>query len=547
MDLSRLSDEDLQAIQSGDMSKVSSGGLAYLAGQAAPKETKGSYAQDVVSNLWPSAKKYGEGIINSVIHPLDTAKGVIDLGAGALQNALPESVVQWVGEDKPSRQVATDVGHGLAHRYGGLDNVTETFRTDPVGVVGDASMLLTGGASAAKMATMPRTAAALNTAATVTNPVNVINNPLVRKAGSFVAQAPTKIIGDVSTGAGAGALETAYDATKRGGAAAKDYWNNLRGNIPPDEVIAKAREGVANLRKTMTDQYRTLKNDPTGSKMGWADDPTPLSFNGVAQAYKDALDKYSFEGVTKPGVAPVAADVKAVLDDWYTNAQTNPAFLSIEGLDALKQHLGSIYPTDVANRTGRSFASDVVEGVKKTISAQAPTYRKSLHEYWNKASELDDITRELSLGPTANTGTTLRKLQAIMRGNAGAGWEYRKSLGNKLADAGGDVGPSLAGQALNSWTPRGMARYTDPALLFGAGATTGAWAPALAAAPLASPRLMGELYGGLGTVARGANNAKAGAANIVRPLTSRFPPTLPTVPGGLNAIRSIQELSQEQQ
>lgn len=542
MDLSRLSESDLQAVAAGDLSKVSASGLAYLSGQeeTAPEST-GSYAGDVVSNVWPSAKRFAGGIKDAVLHPLDTARGVVDLGAGALQNALPEALVQTVGEEPESRKVADQFGQNLTQRYGGASNIAETFRTDPVGVAADVSLLLTGGASGARAVSMPRTAKALNTAAQVTNPVNVVNNPVVKAGVSKVAELPTRIIGDMFTGAGAGALQTAYDATKQGGAAAKDYWDNLRGGVPPDEVIAKAQEGVANLRKTMTDQYRILKNDPTGNKMGWADDKTPLSFNGVAQAYTDALDKYSYKGVTKPGVAPVAADVKAVLDEWYTKAQTDPAFLSIEGLDALKQHLNSIYPTDVANRTGRSFASEVVEGVKKTISAQAPTYRKSLHEYWNKASELDDITRELSLGPTANTGTTLRKLQAIMRGNAGAGWEYRKSLSNKLANAGADVGPALSGQALGSWTPRGLAKYTDPAILLGLGAGTGAWAPAVAGLPFASPRVMGEVYGGLGTVARGVNKSKQAVVNATQPQR------LPSISGGLNAIRSIEELSQEEQ
>jgi hypothetical protein len=541
MDLSRLSDEDLQALQAGDMSKVSSGALAYLAGQAKPTpktETTGSYVGDVVSNLLPSAKRYGEGIVNAVIHPLDTARSVIDMGAGALQNALPESLVQFIGEDKPSRQLAADVGHGLTQRYGGLGNAAETFRTDPVGVAGDASMLLSGGAGLAKVATLPRTAGVLGTAAKLTNPVNLVNNPVTRSAAAI----PTKMIGDVLTGAGAGSLQTAYDATKAGGKSALDYWSNLRGDVPPDEVIDIAHRGVSNLRKEMVDKYRTLKNDPTGQNMGWADDPTPLSFTGVDQAFQDAMNKFSFHGTPQPGVIPVATDIKNVLDDWKLMGRADPAYLSVEGLDALKRHLNAIYPADVANRTGRSFASAVVDGVKNTISQQAPQYRGAMHEYWADSSKLDDITRELSLGPNANTGTTLRKLQAIMRGNAGAGWEYRKSLGETLADAGGDVGPSLAGQALNSWTPRGLAKYADPAMLVTA-ASTGNLAPALAAAPMTSPRLMGELYGGLGTLARRTGAVKSAIQSAVQPQS------MPSLQDLLNATRTrgLDELGQKYQ
>ena len=39
-----------------------------------------------------------------------TTKAVLDLGAGILQNALPERLVQAVGEDKASRDLASKVG-----------------------------------------------------------------------------------------------------------------------------------------------------------------------------------------------------------------------------------------------------------------------------------------------------------------------------------------------------------------------------------------------------------------------------------------------------
>lgn len=532
MDLSRLSDSDLEALQAGDLSKVSSGGLAYLAGQAEPQKPSGSYGADVVSNIWPSAKRYAGNIADAVLHPLDTARGVVDLGAGALQNALPEALVQAIGEEPESRKVASAAGEGLAQRYGSPERIAETFRTDPVGVAGDASMLLTGGASGARMATLPKVAKVLDKAATLTNPVNVVNNPVTRKALSAAADVPTQLIGGVTTGAGSSSLTAAYDATRRGGNAAEAYWDNLRKKVPPDEVLNRAQEGIQNLRKAMADRYKVNKD----GSMGWAADKTPLSFQGVEQAYADAIDKFSFKGTPQPGISPVASDIRAVLDDWKTKAAADPAYLSIEGLDALKRHLAQVYPTDVANRSGRSFASAVVDGVKQTISAQAPTYRAALHEYWKDASKLDDITRELSLGPKANTGTTLRKLQSLMRSNAGAGWEYRQDLGRTLAEAGGDLMPGLAGQALSSVIPRGLAKWGEGALV-GGSLAAGGMGPALAVAPMGSPRLMGEVYGGLGTVARGLNKGKQAVVGVTQPQH------VPTLSEMLNASAGLEELA----
>ena len=40
-----------------------------------------------------------KSIYDAVTNPLTTAKSVLDVGAGALQNVLPERFVQAVGED----------------------------------------------------------------------------------------------------------------------------------------------------------------------------------------------------------------------------------------------------------------------------------------------------------------------------------------------------------------------------------------------------------------------------------------------------------------
>ena len=63
-------------------------------------------ASGAASNMVPSLGRMASGIFEAVTSPVKTAKSVLDLGAGALQNVLPESLVQAVGEDKSSRNVA---------------------------------------------------------------------------------------------------------------------------------------------------------------------------------------------------------------------------------------------------------------------------------------------------------------------------------------------------------------------------------------------------------------------------------------------------------
>jgi hypothetical protein len=497
-----------------------------------------TYAGDVARNIVPSAQNYFGNMAHAVMHPIDTAGNVADVLAGGLQNALPESVVQTLGEDKQSRAKADAVGQFFKDRYGSWEQAQEAFRTDPVGVAGDLSMLLGGVSGAAKLSN-PAAAAAgltkpLDIAAKVTNPMWVAGKG-VHGTLTGVRKGAAKVLGDVTTGAGYSALENAYSSTKAGGQAAKDYWANLRGGEDIEKVVETARQGLDSMRKSMIDEYKVLKNNPDPhiqakvaagvvprSAMGWADDTTPLNFQGVEDAYLRAINKFSFKGITKPGVGAVADDVRALLDHWKAKAAKDPSFITAEGLDQLKQHLNDIYPKDIANRAGRSFATEVVKEVKKTIINQMPQYKKSMLKYWDKSDELDQIQRELSLGERASVGTALRKLQSIMRNNANTSFGYRENLAGKLAEKGGvDIMPALSGQALNPAFPRGLKPLmADVPIAYGAASVAGLPA-ALASMFSASPRLAGEIYGGLGTLAKWTDKA-------------------PYSPGMMNAIERLQ-------
>jgi hypothetical protein len=56
MDLTKLSDEDLMALQSGDLSKVSEAGLAVLSGAEAPKQTKKMTREEAFKDLLTSPR-----------------------------------------------------------------------------------------------------------------------------------------------------------------------------------------------------------------------------------------------------------------------------------------------------------------------------------------------------------------------------------------------------------------------------------------------------------------------------------------------------------
>jgi hypothetical protein len=174
----------------------------------------GEVGTQAIQNLGPSAKNLATGLGTAVMHPIDTTGSLLNLGAGALQNILPEQLVNFVNQvdannpkaiqaAKRATDTANAVGGFYAQRYGTIDGLKRAIAQDPVGVAADFSTLLTGGAGAvgkigkvAESANLPMVAKpaniganALRTAANVTNPINALVAPATGVVRMF---GPTK-------------------------------------------------------------------------------------------------------------------------------------------------------------------------------------------------------------------------------------------------------------------------------------------------------------------------------------------------------------------
>ena len=129
-------------------------------------------------NFPQSYQKFGREALEMVTSPIQTAKGFVDLGAGVLQNVLPQGVVDFVNSfssdpanAKRAVEVANAVGGVLKDKYGDYESIKRTLAEDPIAFAADLSTLLSGGAGLAKTGGMARTAAGLTKAATYTNPL----------------------------------------------------------------------------------------------------------------------------------------------------------------------------------------------------------------------------------------------------------------------------------------------------------------------------------------------------------------------------------------
>lgn len=447
-------------------------------------------AQSAIANAPASAGRMVQDIYQAVTSPVQTAKTVLDIGAGTLQNLLPESLVRMIGEDRPSRQVASQVGEFYKQRYGSEEGLKKAVATDPVGVMADLSTILTGGAAVAPRAV----SAPLKAAATAVDPL-ALTARATQQSANLVGRTVAPVLG-MTTGTGTEPIVQAFRAGAEGGERAKMFTENLRGTAQITDVLDAAKQNLANMNLAKQAEYR---QNMTAIKT----DKTVLGFDGIDKSLENALGKVTFKGKVKnESAANKLAEVQAKINDWKNLDPTE--FHTPEGLDALKQQVGDILETiPFEQKTARMVVGDVYNSLKQEINKQAPTYAKTMKAYSDASEQIKEIERALSLGQRASADTALRKLQSIMRNNVNTNYGQRLNLATQLEAAGGrQMMPALAGQALSDLAPRGIQRATAP--IGGIGLFTTGGLPAVAGGALASsPRVVGEAAYGAGVGARG--------------------------------------------
>lgn len=465
----------------------------------AQDRTWGQVARESISNIPSSAGRFASGIYEAVAHPLQTGQAVLDIGAGGLQAMMPQSVLDAVERIDPNPQaaqrargVAGQVGDIYRGRYGSESGFKEAIATDPVGVLSDASTVLTGGAMIAPQA--GKLASVLRKGAELTNPITPVVAG-VKAAGKAVGSAVPFVTG-MTTGAGSAPIKEAYKAGKEGGARGSLFAENMRGRANMTDVLDDARFNLEAMNRAKQAEYRygtvNLRNDKT-----------VLDLGDIDTAINDALGKVTFKGQVKnQRAADAVSEVKGMIDQWKT---LDPAqYHTPEGLDALKQQINGVLeglPFD--QKTARSAVGGVHSAVKDAISKQAPEYTRVMRDYSEASALIKDIEKALSLGKNAAVDTSMRKLQSIMRNNVNTNYGQRATLVEELERQGGRLlQPQLAGQALGNWTPRGIQTATTPLATYG-GYAAGGIPGALGTAAASSPRLIGEAAYGAGRVAGG--------------------------------------------
>ena len=316
------------------------------------------YLLKTLKNVPRSAGKFVGGIYEAVTSPIETAKGLVDIGAGAIQNVLPQGVVDFVNSfsSDPSNAeravaAANAVGGMYKDRYGDYESIKRTIAEDPVGAAADLSTLFSGGALAtAKIA--PTVSQGLTKAATVTNPLSVVTKPVEMYAKSKNAllqgQKQTNVVRDANLLA----------AQKEGYVVTPSSLDPTGANIVKERIAGKTHlEQLASIKnQTITDNLaRKAVGLPENAQL------TPEVMKGIREA------EYTKGYAPLKKLGEIAADDVYITDLANIEAKYTGASKSFPGV--VPDEVGKLIKGFLVDKFDSGDVVDVVRNLREQASA----------------------------------------------------------------------------------------------------------------------------------------------------------------------------------
>lgn len=253
---------------------------------------------EAVKNIPRSAKQFATNLYDAITSPIETASAVLDIGAGALQNVLPDPVVNFINRFNANPaaadravKAANAVGGMYKERYGSYEGVKRTLAEDPVGFAADMSTLLAAGSTLTGRAA-PAASVALGRAATLTNPLT----PVVKTAQFAIEQKRKVLPSALQAEQQANAVR---DATLAAGQ--KEGYQVTPGSISPTgkNILAERMAGKTHLEQLASVNNQAVTDRLARRAVGLPEN-TPLTPEGMRQIRADEYAK-GYEPINKIG------------------------------------------------------------------------------------------------------------------------------------------------------------------------------------------------------------------------------------------------------
>lgn len=447
-------------------------------------------------NLIPSTVSLIGDLYEAVTNPVETVTTLSQVIGGGMRKGLKNLGID-VGERPDSEEKFEAVVNEMSKKYGTIEGFKEALATDPASILADASAVVTGGALATAK-TVGTTTRAGQKAASIAEKAALID-PLTATA-TATGKLTTAAVGKAApaalaftSGVGRKSIEKAYESGVEGGAALKNFRDNLK-EADPQLILDDALANLEKLRQKKNADYKAgmKKISDSGSKVMYNRIDYVLS-----QVAKEAnkLSDGSMDTINA-----LLGKVKQSKEMGYN---------TVMQMDDLKQAIREIGESSKTN-AGKVYAEKVRKSVVKAIDDVAPDYSSTMETYGKAAEAIKELKNTLSL--EKNPDTALRKLLSVMRDNVQTNYGKRASLVELLETGGTEVMSKIAGQELSSVLPRGILGRMLGGGAVGFGAATGGLGGlltpgAIPAIAVASPRIIGEAAQLTGQARRKAQKA----------------------------------------
>jgi hypothetical protein len=440
-------------------------------------------AEKAITNLPSSTVEAGKGILSGMTqlatHPLASAQAL------------------WGLAQQPGK-----IRDAIMNRYGSMDAFKQTLSSDPAGTLLDASTVLSGVGMLPKMAKVGEIGRAIDPIQAAVKGAGAVAEGLgkmgVPSVPGAIGGLTAKALG-TTTGVGESAMKEAWKGSQA-------FKEGMRGGEEGKmQILQEAHDAITQMREERGAQYRRELSRLRGATD--TVDKGRLDAR-LAHALKDfgaqfVIDRNTGKRIfdTTKVPPPLHATMEGMLKYYRDWTDWTPA-----GLDQLKKNFSYFWKPGEPSGALVTRATHILKG---EIVRKVPQYATMTRDYEAASGAIQDIEKALSLRQGAAVDTAFRKISTLHRDVN----RYRLDQMRRMdAATGGSLAGKTAGAAMSDVFPRGQLSRLFGGGEIAAGMLSGHPATLLAA-PLFSPRLMGEAGAAIGPIARQV----PGAASAVLP------------------------------
>jgi hypothetical protein len=355
-----------------------------------------SAVREAASNIGPSAKAFARNIYTALRHPIQTARGVGSVVAGGISKAIP-------GEQE-SEEVFDLFYDMLAERFGGAENLEQTFREDPVGLMADLSLVLGGIGGTLNRAGKAAQATKITTAAKA--------GAAVSKTGAVISKTG-KLVDPV------GGTGTAIKALVQARAPINSLVKTAL-QLPKKTGLQRSDElATAFLEKGLTVNRKSLRKLDTAIKESQSD-------------IRKMIDRS-----TREGVEIATDDILRSLDDLVKNASKEGLELpDLRVLERMRRQFAEQKGLTMTTQEAQAWKQGFNKGFKPDMESRFGQVRSKVRDQLRKTTK--EMLEELHPGLkelNKSEGVAIELQEAIS--NAIVTFEKRPTIAVKGLVAGG--------------------------------------------------------------------------------------------------------------